>query len=171
MSQKILITYASRAGSTAEVALRMGAVLREQNLDLDILPVKQIHSLEPYRAVILGSAIRMGGWLPEAVKFVQDHQVILNELPCALFSVHLMNMGDDETSRSNRETYLNSVHAFIHPRLEACFAGVGNLNKLGLMERMIGKMVKAPEGDFRDWKSINNWALDTAREFSSVVRN
>ncbi len=170
MSQKILVTYASRAGSTAEVALRIGAVLREQNMDVDVLPVKQVKSLQNYNAVIAGSAVRMGSWLPEAVDFVKHNQQSLNERPCAFFSVYLMNMGNDEASRQIHETYLSAARALVKPHKEAYFSGVGNPKKLGLFERMIGKMVKSPEGDFRNWESIKSWAAEVGSDFSAKTQ-
>jgi menaquinone-dependent protoporphyrinogen oxidase len=108
---------------------------------------------------VLGSAVRVGQWLPEAVKFVEQHRPVLSQHPVALFAVHIMNLEDDDASRKARLAYLDPVRKLITPRAEAFFAGVGDLTKLNFVERMLGKMAKAPEGDFRDPQAIRAWGM------------
>jgi menaquinone-dependent protoporphyrinogen oxidase len=160
MEQKVLVTYASRAGSTEEIAEVVAADLIRRGFTVDLLPVKQASRLDGYSAVVIGSAVRMGSWLPEAVKFVQQNAAALNRLPTAFFSVHLMNLGEDEASRKARGIYLDTVRKHVQPRHEALFAGVGDMAKVSFIEGLIGKLVKSPEGDFRDWKVIHAWAAD-----------
>ncbi len=59
MSNSILVTFSTIYGSTQEVAERVAATLREQGLDVDLLPIKQVRSLDPYRAVVLGAPLYM----------------------------------------------------------------------------------------------------------------
>jgi menaquinone-dependent protoporphyrinogen oxidase len=87
MNQKILIAYATQAGSTAEIAEEIGDVLIAKGIAVDVLPVREVRNLSPYRAVIVGSAVRVGKWQPEAVKFVARHQTRLAEIPTAFFTV------------------------------------------------------------------------------------
>ncbi len=164
MSKKILVAYATRAGSTAEIAQAIGQTLAAQGAAVDILPLSQVTNLPGYDAVVLGSAIRFGQWLPEAVKFIQQNQAVLSQKSVAFFAVHLMNQGDNEASRTARLAYLDPVRKLITPRAEAFFPGVGDMSKVSFIERMIGRMVKSPEGDFRDWPAIRAWAesLQTA---------
>jgi menaquinone-dependent protoporphyrinogen oxidase len=77
MPNKILVAYASRTGSTVGVAQAIGKTLAEDGLEVDVLPMKDIRDLAPYRAVVAGSAIQGGRWLPEAMQFVQTHQKAL----------------------------------------------------------------------------------------------
>jgi menaquinone-dependent protoporphyrinogen oxidase len=58
MNDKILVTYASRAGSTAGVAEAIGKTLVENGAQVDVLPMKNVKDLTPYRVVVAGSAIR-----------------------------------------------------------------------------------------------------------------
>ncbi len=68
-------------------------------------PIKSITNIDGYRAIVVGSAIRMGQWLPEAVEFVKQNQARLNELPTAFFTVHLLHLDDSaESRRSARPT-------------------------------------------------------------------
>jgi menaquinone-dependent protoporphyrinogen oxidase len=87
--KKVLIAYASRAGSTAEVAEAIGQVLRGRGFPADVLPAGQVFGVSTYRAVIIGSAIRMGRWLPEAARLVERNQAALARIPAAFFSVCL----------------------------------------------------------------------------------
>ena len=90
MAGKILVAYATRAGSTTEAAQAIAEALRalySWGDTVDVLPVKAVNDLSPYRAVIAGSAIRMGHWLPEAVDFVTKNQAELAKVPVAFFLV------------------------------------------------------------------------------------
>lgn len=160
MDQKALITYASRAGSTKEIAEAVAADLTSRGYTVDILPIKQVSRLDGYSVVVIGSGVRMGQWLPEAAKFVQQNAAALNRIPTAFFTVYLMNQGEDEVSRKARSAYLDSVRKHVQPRHEALFVGVGDMAKVSFFEGLIGKLVKSPEGDFRDWKAIHAWASE-----------
>jgi menaquinone-dependent protoporphyrinogen oxidase len=158
MSQRILITYATRAGSTVGVADAIGAELRNRGLDVEIQPVTAEPTLDQYEAVILGSAIRMGGWLPEMIEFIKTNQAVLRSRNVALFTVHILNTGADEVGRAARLAYLNPVRPFVNPMDEVFFAGRINLETLSFVDRLMVKMVKSPIGDFRDWDGIRAWS-------------
>ncbi|MCB0202691.1 MAG: flavodoxin, partial [Anaerolineae bacterium] len=85
MSEKILVTYASRTGTTAGVAEAVGNTLDSSGLPVDVLPVSAVQDVTPYRAVVAGSAIQGKQWLPEAMQFVQTHQAALRRKPFAAF--------------------------------------------------------------------------------------
>lgn len=158
MTKRILITYATRAGSTIGVADAIGAELRRLGLDVDIQPVTANPTLGAYDAVLLGSAIRMANWLPEMVEFIKTNQPALQSRPVALFTVHILNTGADETSRAARLAYLNTVRPLLKPVDEVFFAGRVDLKTLSFVDRLMVKMVKSPIGDFRDWDGIRAWS-------------
>ena len=158
MKNRILIAYATRAGSTAEIGAALGENLYALGFEVDVTPVKANPSLEGYDAVILGSAIRMANWLPEAVDFIKTNQSELSALPLAFFTAHLMNTGEDEASRASRLAYLDTVRGLIsHPVEEVYFAGKMDYAKLSFLDRTISKMIKSEEADRRDWEQIRNW--------------
>ena len=163
MNKRVLIAYATRAGSTPEIAKVIGETLSERGFEVDIRPAKSQPSLNGYSAVLLGSAIRMGSWLPEMVDYIQENQSVLTQsiskgMPVGLFSVHMLNTGDDPASRTARLAYLDRVRPLLGTVEEAYFTGVIDLEKLSFLDRMIVKMVKSPLGDQRDWNKIRNWA-------------
>jgi menaquinone-dependent protoporphyrinogen oxidase len=157
MDKKILITFATRAGSTADVAAAMGESLGARGFCVDVKAVKEKPLLAGYQAAILGSAIRMGNWLPEAVDFIEANQQELNQMPVALFTVHMLNSGEDETSRANRLAYLDKIRPLLNQAEEVYFEGKMDFSRLSLVDRLISKMVKAVEADKRDWEKIRNW--------------
>jgi menaquinone-dependent protoporphyrinogen oxidase len=158
VNKHILVTYATRTGSTVEVAAAIGETLRARGCTVDVKPIKEKPAVHGYDAVLVGSAIRYGQWLPEAVTFVKTNQQALNRLPVALFTVHIMNRGDDEQSQTKRMAYLNAVCPLLHPVDEVFFAGKGDPAQFSLIEHLIGRIISAPVGDFRDWDKIRGWA-------------
>lgn len=157
MNNRALVTYATRAGSTVDVAAAIGETLSTHGYAVDVKPVKESPPVAGYQVVIIGSAIRMGHWLPEAVNFVETHQETLHQLTTAFFTVHMMNLGDDETSRKNRLAYLDPVREILVPQHEVFFAGKMDLAQLSFLDRLIAKAVKSTNADRRDWSAIRNW--------------
>lgn len=156
-SDRVLVTYATRAGSTGEVAAAIGASLSAQGYVVDVVPVKSQPDPREYAAVIVGSAIRMGRWLPEAVDFVSAHQSALNTRAVALFTVHMLNGGEDETSAAARRAYLDPVRPLLHSAEEVYFTGLMDFSRLSFLDRLIAKMVMSEETDQRDWEEIRGW--------------
>lgn len=158
MQSKILIAYASKAGSTIEIANYLGNILHEKGISADVLPVEKISDISQYQSVILGSAIRVGKILPEAMKFVENNQVELKNKRFGIFIVCMTLSQDTEENRKIVSDYLIPVRALVKPDSEGFFAGVMDLNKLNLLEKMIMKAMKTPVGDFRKWDQVEAWS-------------
>jgi menaquinone-dependent protoporphyrinogen oxidase len=154
---KILITYATRAGSTTEVAAAIGESLSQRGLSIQLQPAKQMPSLDGCTAVIMGSAIRMGNWLPEALEFIKANQQELHHLPTALFTVHMLNSSNDTVSQTQRRAYLDKVRLLLGKPEEIYFQGKMDFARLSFLDRMVAKMVKSVETDNRDWQAIRAW--------------
>jgi menaquinone-dependent protoporphyrinogen oxidase len=116
MNRKILVTYATRSGSTAEIAGLIAKTLAAKGEAVDVLPLQSVTDLKPYAAVLLGSAVRFSQWLPEAQQFVEQQAAALKARPLALFTVHGLNLGDDEPSRTQRQAYLAKVRPLVNPQ-------------------------------------------------------
>jgi menaquinone-dependent protoporphyrinogen oxidase len=158
MHTRVLITYATRAGSTGDVAQVIREVLNRRGFSVDVRTIKSRPCVANYQAVLIGSAVRNGYWLPEAVDFVAEHQLALKQLPVALFTVHVHNTGNDPQSVANRRGYLSTVRPLVHPIAEVFFSGAINPATLSLLDRLIVRAVKAPIGDFRELDKVRNWA-------------
>jgi menaquinone-dependent protoporphyrinogen oxidase len=94
---KILVTYASRAGSTAGVAEAISKALVESGAQVEVRPMQDVKDLTLYQALVAGSAIQAGQWLPEALQFVQTHRAVLAQKPCATFTVCMTLAMKNET--------------------------------------------------------------------------
>ena len=109
MSNKILVTYASRTGSTAEVAAAIGKTLAENGTEVDVLSMNEVKDLSPYQAVVAGSAIRGSKWLPEAMEFIKTHRTELAQKRFAEFTVCIT------LAMSNGEKYRAGVAEWVAP--------------------------------------------------------
>jgi menaquinone-dependent protoporphyrinogen oxidase len=127
---------------------------------VDVVAIEHDPSPDGCAAVVVGSAVNGGQWLPEAVAYVRRHQQTLNSVPVAVFTVHIMNSGDDERSRRKRLAYLDSVRALIQPVDEAFFLGIGPdpAKDSWLARWLFRRFGGAGEGDCRDWEQIGGWA-------------
>ena len=166
MSDKILVAYASATGSTAEVAEAIGKTLVESGLQVDVRPMSEVADLAPYRAVVAGSAIHGGKWLPEAMQFMQTHQAALSRKPFAAFMVCItLAMPNGENYRDGLKDWLKPVRALVRPVSEGYFAGALDFSKLPitpntLLMRVAVALGIFPLGDHRDWNAIRAWAND-----------
>ncbi len=116
--------------------------------------------MEGYDAVVLGSAINGGQWLPEAVSYLEANKDALGQKPVSLFCVHAMNCGSDPKKTRKRLAYLDKERAMVTPAAEGFFAGKGpsqaDTNAFSRWAfRAFGGDV---EGDGRDWDAIRAWA-------------
>jgi menaquinone-dependent protoporphyrinogen oxidase len=158
--KKILVTYATRAGSTAEVATGIAEVLRAAGTIVDTQPIKAVRDVNGYDAVVVGSAIRMGQWLPEAVEFVKAHCETLSHIPTAYFLVSGLLHEDTPEMRQKVLAFLNPVHAILEPVSIGMFAGKMDYSKLSWLDRLMAKAVGTPEGDWRNWEAIREWTQE-----------
>jgi menaquinone-dependent protoporphyrinogen oxidase len=154
----ILITYASKHGSTAEIAERIAAKVRQTGNDAEVWSVESVCDVKQYGAVVIGSAVYFGSWMKEAVQFVEANRAALAARPVWLFS----SGPTGETSVPDPKQIAELQEA-IHPRDHRVFRGALDRHKLSFAEKMIVKGVKAPEGDFRDWDAVDTWAESIAR--------
>lgn len=168
MAGKILVTYASRAGATTGVAEAIGQTLTDGGLDVDVRPMQEVHDLSPYSAVVAGSAIQGGAWLPEAMQFVQTNRVALNQKRCALFLVCMtLAMPSGENYRQQVSEWMAPVRTLLRPVSEGLFAGAFDLSKVPSFADRLKFRVSIlsgvwPTGDHRDWQAIDAWAASLA---------
>jgi menaquinone-dependent protoporphyrinogen oxidase len=164
MANKILVTYASVAGSTAGVAEAIGKSLAEGGAQVDVLPMKSVKDLATYQAVVAGSAIHGQRWLPEAMQFIRDHQAELARIPFASFMVCItLSMTNPDQYREGLKTWMNSVRDLVRPVSEGYFAGALDFSRVPfsfnvLAMRFVVLTGMWKEGDHRDWNAIRAWA-------------
>jgi menaquinone-dependent protoporphyrinogen oxidase len=175
IQMSILVAYASKHGATGEIAERIAENLREAGQDADARPVQAADNLGDYEGFVLGSAAYMGHWLKDAAAFVRKNQDLLAQRPVWLFSSG--PLGTETTDAKGVDlhsaaepTELPEFQEAIHPRGHRVFFGVLDPDKLSFTERSLRKLPAArailPEGDFRDWNEIQEWAYGIAKELT-----
>ena len=110
---KVLVTYDSKLGSTAEVANFMGSVLSDQGAWVAVKPLSQVNDLETYDRVIIGSAIRYDRWLPDATAFVKKHKTALSNLPVSFFFTCLTLAKPTPAAMLKAEGYADKLRSIV----------------------------------------------------------
>ena len=160
----ILITYASRSGSTAEIAAALGKSLSQNGVQVVVLPMHDVTDITMYQAVLVGSPIRDRAWLPEAIQFVQAHRSELARKPIATFTVCItLAMSNSDQYRRAVTEWIAPVRALVKPVSEGLFAGRLDFSRLPLnwdtvKLRTVVALRIFPKEDRRDWHAIQSWA-------------
>ena len=172
MDKKILVAHASKSGSTQEIAEKIGEVLRQAGLQVDVYPVERVRDLSPYGAVILGCAVYVGSWPNEAVTFFQAHERSLAVKPVWLFSSGPTGKGDPLAMLDGWRLppAQQPVVDRIQPRDITVFHGNIDPDKVNAIEKWAVKsVVKKPFGDFRDWDTIVTWTNSIASALKNAA--
>lgn len=166
--QNILITYASKYGSTGEIAAVIHQELLDHGLNVTLLPVEMLEhdSLYDYGAVILGSALYMGQWLDTAKHFLTAHQAALMTRPLWVFSSG--PTGDEAITSAALPADIAALVKPLNPRSVTLFHGKLDPKLLTLAERMLLKLMHPPQGDFRDWDAVRQWCAEISAELRPI---
>ncbi len=163
MVKNVLVAYATRAGSTREIAESIGKILTESGIEADVLPVKKVRSIETYDAVVLGTAVRFGMLMSEMVRFVRKKKTALSMCPVAAFAVCLSMKKETPEHHIKAEFFLDPIKREIMLISEGLFAGKMDYSRLGFIAKFIvKKMVQSPEGDFMEPQKIEEWTQELA---------
>ncbi len=156
MGRRVLVGYATGRGSTVGVAEAIGKALATSGYTVDVKPLRDRPSLAGYDAMVLGSAVNGGQWLPEALSFLDANAGTLGEVPVAVFCVHGMNAGGGEKQTRRRLAYLDRVRATVTPVAEGFF--LGKIDGMGAIANWAFEAFGgAGIGDLRDWEAIRAW--------------
>lgn len=195
--KKILVTYATMSGSTAEVAQVVGEEIAGEGAQVDVLPLEKVTGLAAYGAIVLGAPMIMG-WHRSAIGFLKRNRKELEHMPLAVFATAMSLTSTGETAVKEvpvcvdpilgkppknpqkptfRENY-SSVSRYASPILDAAaptrpvsvafFGGMLDTNRLKLLAKLfVMFVVQAPPGDRRNWKAIRSWAGSLLPLFNS----
>jgi menaquinone-dependent protoporphyrinogen oxidase len=166
---KVLVVYATKSGCTAGIAEQVGKTLTEKGVEATVIAAEDAGDPSGYDAVVLGSGVRAGTWHEAARTWASDNAEQLKAMPTALFTCGLVITGGAEKSDEVR-AYTDSVIAQtgITPVDVGLFAGWNEPKQFSFLERSIMKLMKAPQGDFRDLSAIGDWTESTAERLGVV---
>lgn len=162
----VLVTYASVTGSTKGVSEAIGKTLTDLGANVDVISMKDVKDISKYKAVIAGSAIQAGKWLPEAMDFIQTHKKDLNQKPFAAFLVCMtLAMKKGNQYRDTISGWLSPVRDIVTPVSEGLFSGVLDIKKIPSFADRIKFRISVlagvwKEGDNRNWEEIRTWSAN-----------
>ncbi len=176
MSNSILVAYATRYGSTQEVADAVAAALRTRGLQVELLPMKKVRAVDGYQAVVLGAPLYIGHWLKDTDNFLKQHQAALGQRPVALFVLGPTRKDEKEPAgvRPQLDAEL-AKYPWLKPVAAEVFGGKYDPTKLRFPDSLLGALpasplYQMPASDVRDWDAIRAWAGDLAAKLAAPAR-
>ena len=157
MIPRVLIVYASKKGSTREVAQAIADRLEVDGLRTVVQPASDRVDLGTFDAVVIGGALYMGRWHRDARRFLHRHRRVLATMPVAVYAMGPTTMDEHAVASSleQLERGLASVRE-VSPVAVGVFGGVVDPARLRFpFNRM-------PPSDARDWDAISAWADELA---------
>jgi menaquinone-dependent protoporphyrinogen oxidase len=159
MPASILIGYATRYGSTREVSEAIAETLRKAGAAVDPQPVRNVRTLEGYRAVVLGAPLFMYGWHADALQFLSKQSKALARMPVALFALGPTHSPHDPKEWADSRAQLGKALAkfgWLKPVALEMFGGKFDPKDLRFpLNKLAGP---EPASDIRDWDAIRAWA-------------
>ncbi len=167
---RVLVAYASKRGSTGEIADAIVDVLRDSGLEADAKPVEDVGSIASYDAVVLGSAVYMKRWRGDAKHFLRKHGEELSQLPFWVFSSGPVGDPTKTTDPSWLEPPRTIEQAErLGVRGHTVFGGRMPAQPHGPLERSMVKNTPEQYRDRRDWDEIRVWARRIASELHTLA--
>jgi menaquinone-dependent protoporphyrinogen oxidase len=187
-----LIVHASRHGSTAGIADRIGSVMRIAGIDATVASAADLPSPESYDVCVVGAGVYMGSWLKEGTDYLDRYASVLASRPVWLFSSGPLPgstkeatgpdvdpienaLGPKEGPGSGGRRKVDELAARINVREHKVFQGAFNPKDppKAMAERLVRMMPAAkgllPSGDFRQWALIEQWARGIAAQVRQPV--
>lgn len=164
MEKPILVTWATRSGSTAEVAESIVATLRAGGLEVERRPVRDVHSLDGYSAVVLGIPLYMMRLHRDGRRFLAAFRGELPAHPVALFVLGPVHDKEEEFVAARRQLAKQlGKFPWFAPVAREVFGGRWDPATLGFPFNMLPAMKNVPASDARNWTAIHAWA-ETLRD-------
>ncbi|MBI3167067.1 MAG: flavodoxin domain-containing protein [Chloroflexi bacterium] len=154
-TRSVLLVYATRYGSTQEVAESISATLREAGIEVELQPMVEVKRLDTYDAVVLGAAIYNARWHPEAHQFLSQYQETLRQRPVAIFALGPLSTSSAAMLKSSNQLQKElEKYPWLKPVALEVFVGKLDSSKMGFFERVSSP----PASDHMDWDAIRAWA-------------
>lgn len=165
---EILVAYATKYGSTQEVAEAVAADLRECGLRVDIQPARKVQDVGNYDAVVLGAPLYILKWHKDALGFLSRHREALAQRPVAVFALGPWNDVEKEWQevRSELDKEL-AKFPWLTPVSIKIVGGKFDPAKLTLPWSLVPALKKMPASDIRDFEAIRAWATELAGQFGA----
>jgi menaquinone-dependent protoporphyrinogen oxidase len=169
MEPVVLVTYATRSGSTKEVAQAIAEMLRQEGLVVTVQSVREVKSLEQYGAVLLGAALYMGRLHKHARQFLSSHLEGLMKMPVAMFVLGPVEKTEKDwmAAREQLEKELAN-YPWLSPVAKQIVGGKFDPSKMGFPFNLILKKMQVK--DALDWPAIRALAHDLSATFNAALQ-
>lgn len=155
---RILVAYATKSGSTAEIAQVLGEELGRMGLETEVRSVDAVGDLRGFDVIILGSAVYNGKWRKEALRFGSQHAVEFRQKRVWLFESGPTDTSADEGKAEPAKAAAKLAEQ-VGARQHVIFGGKFGPEQVGeFTRRMIAQSDKSPYGDFRNFDRVRGWA-------------
>lgn len=162
---KVLVVYASRMGSTGEIAQEIGRQLERRGLTADVRAAAQAPPPTGYDAVLAGSPLYVRHWDASVLTYLRRHTADLAERPTWLFQSGPCGP-QDEVSAEPTPRAVTRFCTRTGTAVPVTFGG--NLDPARATSWLTAKVTRGPlSGDFRDWDEIRSWADGVAGQLIS----
>lgn len=148
----VLVAYASRHGSTREVAEAVCESLQEAGVRAHLRPVGEVRDLTGYGAVVLGGSLYVGRWHAGAHRFLRRHAAAFADRPLAVFALGPIPKRDEDWAESRRQLAGALRRHAVEPVLVEVFGGRIDPEQLPF------PLSRLQAADTRDWDVISGWA-------------
>lgn len=156
--KKVLVWYATRYGSTREIADAIAGEFSQAGFLVDLVPADRDVDPLDYDAVVLGSPLYMGKWLIQARDQVSRHRAALSERPVAVFTVGYSLRDRMQDHLKSGDEALDAIRHFVTPVDAAFFPGRVDPDPMSAPDRSIILLGGVEPGDFRDFAMVREWA-------------
>jgi menaquinone-dependent protoporphyrinogen oxidase len=158
--KSVLVCYATRYGSTGEIASIIAGELQKREFEVTLSPLSQVANPGNFDAVVIGSPVYMGKWLAEARDFVSRFRKDLQNLPVAVFTVGYSFRNRMKADIIPSDDALASIVIFFSPRAKGYFAGRVDTDRMSLTDREIILLAGITPGDFLNPDEVQQWARE-----------
>lgn len=164
---KLLVTVASKHGSTKEIGKVVAEELRAAGMEVDELAPEDVHSLCDYDGVVMGSAVYLARWMDSARDFLRTYNSELRRLPLWAFSVGMSGVPHGNVQDPSRVG--PAVLLAVEPRKHITFPGCLDPSQLNLRERTVARLGGAVEGDYRNMDEVRAWTKDIIKDIEAGI--
>jgi menaquinone-dependent protoporphyrinogen oxidase len=165
----VLVAYASKRGSTAEIAETIAATLRREGLGVCLERAEDVQSLDPYDAVVLGSAVYMKRWRGDARHFLKKHRKAFRQTPFWVFSSGPVGDPAKDNPEWNEPPKIAEKVEELGGREHVVFGGRLPAEPQGFIEKAMVEGTPREYRDRRDWTEIRGWAQRIASELTAAL--
>lgn len=163
MTARILVAYASKLGSTAEIAESIATHLRSEGHHASACPARDVKGLDGWDAVVLGSALYAAHWRRDARRFTARFHDQLAARPLWLFSSGPLDAGlavADLPITEHGAEVTAGLAPLGHHTFGGCLRADADIDPQVLATH--------PIGDFRDWGAIRAYAGEIAEAIRAM---